>query len=463
MNFKKIEALYQMVLSNVFINKYNLNLRRINDADINELVNEGIIRPIGEDNYEFMHARGLYEYGIKLLSSKQGGYAFFCFDKAYHIDNNDRDVCLQYITELVRKNEFSKALEALEDMMNKFSSGYEKEDNLYLYLFNLLGKLDEDDSMVVKHFSYDDLLYKDNIEHYEDNEIRKYIVMSKYLYACSLLNDKLSSMDEYSASGMLIKVLLSNVVKADKEYKRDLFNNAVNENYEEIIETIRMRKKSRYITKWEISILSLCETIVDGEKEKCIHYKDYKAKDAIRVVYDAIAVHDYKLALEINDEFIEYRNADRDSDVLNILLTKINDMIEVFENNKLDNEEKYFVQEEELVYVENNDEVTDNIPKENMSYMDSLIKDAEEWAEYISGLDCGIDQGIKKTNLLIKFSLMVRLVFARDFYLQGNIEMGDKYLLQVENYYETDCYVLSFLEDVKRIRDSKRYTRKLVK
>ena len=132
MNFEKIEIIYQMVLSKVFLNRHNFNFRRITDREIEELVNMNIIKPIDDELYEFIYIKGLYEYGVKLLQNKHGSYAHLCFLKAYELDSSDRDICIQYMIELVKRNDYGKALEVYNKMIINSSENNIKDDNLYL-------------------------------------------------------------------------------------------------------------------------------------------------------------------------------------------------------------------------------------------------------------------------------------------------------------------------------------------
>ena len=65
-----------------------------------------------------------------------------------------------------------------------------------------------------------------------------------------------------------------------------------------------------------------------------------------------------------------------------------------------------------------------------------------------------LNKYIKKVGLLQKYALLVKLVYARDYYMDGDYVSGDKILLDVSLYNINDEDVIRLLDEVKNIRDN---------
>lgn len=454
-NDEKIEIVYQMIMENIILNRYNLNLRRINNLDINELIDMNIIKTIDDGIYQLVDAKGLYEYGIKLLKNKRSTAASICFYNAYKINPYDRDICMQYIVELVRKKDYNGAFEIYKNRILNIDVVDEKNNNLFLCLFSRLIVLDGELSDLVKKLSYSDILLYVNEDNKLDNEVRRNIFQSKYTYACSLMNNKTKNSSLYVVNDILIKTLLMCIIDVDKQNKLDMLDNAKNENYDLIIDMLENIKKQKKLNRTEKSILKLCKIIVNAinfERIDCCKYRQF---EDIYNVYDAIWVKDYKLAMELNIDFLGYNNEDYENDVLHILLSKINMLIEEINERK----------QSKIIEINNNIPIKEEL--EPVIDMNMVIKDAEEWAYYFIESKMGIDKAIEKSGLLVKYILLVKLVLARDCYLEGNYSKGNEYLFEVEKRIALDKEVKLFLEEVKMIRNSHKeefgYIKKLIK
>lgn len=462
MKNEKIEVIYQMIIKNITLSKRNLNVNGVSNEDISMLEDMKLIKSCGIDMYQLVSVRDLYNYGIKLINLRRGFEAELCFSKCYEMAPNDRDINLQYLLSFIRKDKYKEAFEVYKKLAHGETYDSYKDDNLYLLMFSVLTNLDKEYASIVKNMSLKDIMLEDTVDNKLDNEIRKNIMQAKYPYACSLMNDKRKNIDGYLVKMELLKYFIIRVLETERKFKTDLFCFVKEEKYNDVVKMLRNRENQRNLNRVEKSILYLSETIVSALENNELDICEAKDLKGIYTAYEAIDVCDYKLALEMNMEFLERKKENKDNDMVHILLTKIMELSKIVNASKKDDISGIVISKDDVIY-DGND--TSNLCGEHSDDIYYLIKDMEEWAEYIKSLGMGIRKGIRKVGLVPKYAYMVRLMFAKEYYISGDYVSGDLLLDEVNNADINDAdlmYIMKYVIDIRENYIDKGYKKKLV-
>lgn len=81
------------------------------------------------------------------------------------------------------------------------------------------------------------------------------------------------------------------------------------------------------------------------------------------------------------------------------------------------------------------------------------LKEAEEFAYYIKQLSIPFNMAIKKYGVISEQILLIKLIYARDYYLAGEVELGDKLLQEVETSFNITDKITNILNELKTKRN----------
>ena len=129
-------------------------------------------------------------------------------------------------------------------------------------------------------------------------------------------------------------------------------------------------------------------------------------------------------------------------------ISKKDDEIKILEEKKsLDatQEEKITLKEEQ----ENLTEISNYIEETTKESSKEIIF-AEELAYYIKAEMMTIDEARKKLGIKDSQILLIKLIYARDYFIEGMDELGNKLLKEVENNKEKPSEVFELLNEIKR-------------
>lgn len=335
MNKEKIEVLLRLVMYDIVLNYSTLISYNFSDEDIFWMLDNKIIMQVKDDKYKLLSVESLRRYGLKLLTDHNGKEANICFRKCYQMAPNSRKICMQYMMSLIRREDYQEALNVYDTMTKRGQVKYEKDDNLYLYLFSILTNLNSEKANKVINFGYRDIMLDKNWQHKDENEIRKAILNSKFTYAYKLITARIySNKDEYSVKYELIRWLLVHVLEYEKKFKANLFDLANDGEFKKIILILKNRERQRNLSKLETYILIICEAIVNIKNIGIVPEIIVEDTDNM---YEALMGYNFELALRLNNGFLQYTGDNPSNDIINILLVKINGLIN--DTKLLDEEE----------------------------------------------------------------------------------------------------------------------------
>lgn len=428
----KISKIFEIISKNLPVNNEILKLYSFSNNEIQELIDRAILVKTESDIYNISLINELYNYGLKLLSTSRYNKAFRCFQKCYQSNPDNRELCLQLLFTMVKTKHYQDALVIYSHIEKINPEKYSKENLLYLYLLNMLTDCYEQYHELLECFDPDDIIRENRALELTQTEfeIRKAIIINKFKYAFKLLNDKTRVNEKQCISEELLKELLSQTIDKEEYYKKKLTKLINEHKYSEMLLLIKERSKHRYLNSNEMCVQLIVESLILIDETRIIPIPTISNT---RYLYDAIKGNNFKLAKNLNEQFLKSNGRNIKHDLLNIALTKINNLI-------LDIE-----LENQIVDESNNQELNtleyDKIPKELLF--------AEEIAYYIKSENMSFDSAIKQLGIIPSQISLIKLIYARDYFIEGLDELGNQLLAEVEQNYDQTCEVERFLNEIK--------------
>lgn len=331
MENNKVEIIFKIILNDLVLNEKSMLAHGLSKNDIDELISHKIIISKDGDKYILGDINKLRRYGIKLLYEKNAKVANRCFRKCYEIAPRDKRVCLQVFLAAIKRKDYEEAIAIFENLESISSPKDYPDNNLYLYLLNIItesvGKYQEK----VRNIEYDDLILIDKPNNRGENEIRHSILRNKLLHAYQKLNVIINRQSDYSVKLEVIRELLIQSINTEKEFKANIFEMIQKEQYNLIISALIKKRQNRYLSDIETYILLITQAIVDMQNTQTI---PIKKENNAKNIYEALLAQDFEAAKKINDEFLEYRNELKENDAIYILLTKVIELQEEIKFNK---------------------------------------------------------------------------------------------------------------------------------
>lgn len=434
MEQSKIETLYKLIINGLVINDRTLLNSGFTNEDIDKFIIYKILIPTENKTYKLVYVDKLRQYGVRLLSQGDVRTANDCFRICYNLAPNGKNICLQYFLANIVKKDYQKALEIFSNLEKIQPEKNKKDYNLYLYLLSNLIELEGEYLKRAKSIKEEDILLVETYLNKKENSIRIAIMKDKFTYAYQLINPLISRDIEYSVKYELIRKLVIEIAQKERKFKENLTTLIKEENYEKIIEELNKKLKYSHLSKIETYIYLIAKAIIEIKRTNLIPVKsDNKSND----MYNVLLTNDFKKALEINEHFLDLKHENKSKDLVHIMLIKLNkliDEINVKETNKI--EESIEVSEIEITKTD----IFDN----------QKVKDAEEMANYLRSLNLSLEETLKKYGFLGEQALLIKLIYVRDYYIEGQFILGDKLLKEIDNSIQKTELVETLLNEIKR-------------
>lgn len=418
-----IEPIYKLLINDLKITDESLRIYGYKEEEIHLLVKMNIIQRLNTGEYKLVSVEKFRQYGLSLLRMNKKYAADKCFRRCYEMATNGKNISFQYINSLLKRRKHQEIFEVIDRVNPELD---DVNYNLCLYLLSFLTDIPDRYKERIRNMTEDDLLMPMTSSNRIENNIRKQIIEFKFKYAYKLINDSLAKTrsNGYSIKFELIRELLKQVVDREETHKNNLMDLIKKSQYKEIILVLKDRQDIRYLSLIESYILIVAETIVEIlETGKLPIPTIGNTSD----MYKALVGKNFKVALELNTKFIEETNKNINEDIFNLLLVKLNGYISELKDNS-----------EQFVAFEDN----------------KAINDAMEMAYYIKMEEISLNEAIKSLGLKKELVLLIKLIYARDYYMEGKILEGDLLVKEVEDSLDKSYEVLSFIEEVKSYRDS---------
>lgn len=449
MENQKIELLFKLVIDDLVITESLLLKNGYTKKEIKELTDMGMIQKQKKKIYKFTGIEKLRQYGVRLLLTNQLKEANICFRKCYELAPNGKNVCLQVLLSAIVRNDYQEAFKIFADLEKIHPEKNIKDNNLYLYLLSILSECNEEYQERVKSFTEEDLILPHSNSNKLENDIRIAIVQNKFKYAYQLLNKLIAKDTQYSVKFELIRGLLSQAIERQKELRENLLNLAKNGDYNAIFSILNSKSQNTKLSTIEACISEIAKNIITITQNKTIPPVTNETATEMK---DAILGNNFKLALRINREFLNFINASEEDDIINILLVKLNGVIEELEQEPTVPETI----------------ITPGSQEETTFVLEDELKDIQDLAYYIKESKyLTFEEATKKLGILPETVLLIKLVYARDYYTEENYTTGDKLVSEVEYSFHLTDKISQLLNQIKTNRDSyhkqlKPHTKRLI-
>lgn len=430
---EEIKLIYDLVINGFVLKEKLLKSYGIEKDYLEQLVSNGILQKIDNEQYQISSVDSLYKYGLELLFNKNYHESLMCFEKCHQLKPENMKYCLQLFLAALKQRNYPKAYNMLHTIKQIEPEKYAKDNNLYLYLLNIIYACNEEYKEELVNFDIDDLLLDtcDSNEQIRENLIRKTIVLNDYEYAMDLLNEAMYYEGKYIIKTQIIRELLYHILVSSRIFNRTLLNLAKDRDYEEIIKILENKSKTIYLSSYETYTLMLAREILNISKTRKIPQATvFETKE----FYESLKGNNFYLAEKLNNEHAKEKNLRKSRDAVSVLLTRINELI-------LD------IEIEELI-------TSNNKPnkQENLNLIKD-IQDAEDLAYYIQSEGMTLEVATKRLGLMPEQVLLIKLIYARDYYIEEMYLIGDKLLKEVEKNKNKTSKVVALLKEIRKNRN----------
>lgn len=424
MNIQKIEIIYQMIIKRIKLTNESLELHGFNQDEINNLLAKKIIEQTSNDSYKLYQVDKLRKYGVTLLQNGKKAEADACFRVCYELVPTGKHICLQAMLAALNRHEYRQLFDIYQNL-EKIHPEKNKQNNLlYLYLLSIITKVPEELQERTREIEPSEIILPYTNSSKIENQIRTAISQNKFSYACQLIKERIKKEQNYSVKFELLDALCNEAADWTRRFKYKIYQLIELESYEQIRTILLEQNRQRKLSELETNILLLTDAIIKIIETEIIPTPTIESTNNMQ---EAILGNNYALALSINDEFLEFHHIYKKTNSINILLEKINHLIlELKIKQTLDSKNREVLEQLEKIYPE-----------------------IEELANFIQEQNLPIEEAIKNIGLFAEQALLVKLVYARNFYEQSDYDTGDKYLKEVEqSNFQTDITIL-LLEKTK--------------
>ena len=420
MEENKLTILYDMVIKEIPLTKSTLLNSGLTELDINEMLIERIIVPTNENEYRLYCVYELYEYGVKLLKTEKYK-AHDCFKRCHQLDPKNRDFALRLFLHALKVGDYKLAFEQFSSMEKIESEKYKNSNNLYLYLLSMITSCTEEYEERLANIDYDSVLLPPDSDEYrleQINNISHTIMKNKYEYALELTNTLIATEQVRIISNEVLKELLIQVLNQETRLFTNLLSFVNNQRYHVVISFLTAKKQKRYLSNKETYIFILAKSIEDiiktGKIPEITVYKTTK-------LYEAIKGNNFILARRINSRTLRNEKQSLENQIIDILLRDINQLI-------------YSMKEERST--------------KEISVQDNQ-KEIEELADYLKEENISFEEAKEKYNLTEEQILIIKLLYARNYYIEEMYLLGDVLLKEVELSKNKTPRVIKLLNEIK--------------
>lgn len=430
----RIDLIYEVFLKESEITFKGLKKYGLEDAEIESFISNKIIEPINYKTFQLVSVDKFRQYGVRLLLMGNKNKAVKCFEMCYKLAPNCKNVLLQYMLLKIISKDYKEVFEVYRQLDLIPSDRSEKDNNLYLYLLGVVtSSMPQDLKDRLKNMETEDIILSYTHGRKIENQIRGAILEHKFKYAYQLMVERNEKEPEYSVKYETIRILTSKAITADTKIKNRILYLVRNYKYQELVGFLTNLETQRPLSKMETAIFKLSQTIINLIDGAVIqNRRDVDIND----IYEAIQLNNFKLALDLSVELIEYAKIDRYKNSMYLLLKKVNVLLEEQENVQINSGEL-------MEQVDSQDEIT---KKE--------LEDIEMLAYFISSQNMSLKIARQKYSFLPEQLLFIKLIYARDYYIESNYELGDKLIKEVEYSTNITSKVSKLLETIKRERNN---------
>lgn len=421
MSDTRIELIYNLIIEGKPLTKSTLLKSGFTETEINELLKERIIVPTKTNEYRLYCLYELYEYGIKLSTKNEKSKTNNCFLRCYQLDPNNRDFALRLFLHALKLGDYKLAFERFSAMEKIESEKYQNSNNLYLYLLSIITSCTEEYEERLSNIDYDSVLLPQDSNEYNKeqmNNIGHSVMKNKYEYALELINTIMAKEQVRLVSNEVLKELLIQVLNQEYKFFSNILSFVNNRRYHVIISFLEVKKQKRYLSNKETYIYMLSKSLEEITKTRTIPEVTI---NQTKNLYEAIKGNNFIVARRINSKMLKHEKRNLENQIIDTLLKEIGQLI-------------YNLQNEQLII-------------EATSQVNSI--ETEELANYLQTENISFEEARQRYNLTEEQILLIKLIYARNYYIEEMYLLGDCLLKEVEGSKNKTSKVIKLLNEIR--------------
>ena len=328
-------------LCNAAIESFELTTKQLNELGFNSknlkvLIQDGILERQKRGLYSFKSFDKLYSYGLNLITSNDYEKANLCLMKCLELNPNCQDIYYQLLLIAIEKDDYPRAFEICQDLIDSIDKSQLFDVNYFLYLLNAIKKAPDELREYIKSIKYDNIKILANNPKYKNvsdqNNIRFLASQKKFSRALRVQYNILSKNSKIFAEDIIAKKLLFKATEIENKRRNTIFELIKAKKYPELIEYLLKKQEECGLSLYEEYSLKIAEKIVIIQNTSQIprvrdNNKEYNN------VFEAIEDCDYYAALNISNEYSKANNI-KSADSLHTLLIDICSLINILSSNQ---------------------------------------------------------------------------------------------------------------------------------
>lgn len=351
-NQENLDKLYEGVIDNKELTTKELATYGFNSKDLATLIQQGKVKREKRGHYSFLAVDDLYSYGKKMIEESHFTKVNECFEACYQLDHEHLATNYQLFYINICGKKYQLAFNYFDIIWNTDNQNFKHDNNYYLFLLSLVtDDVPDKYKEVLKTMRLEDILIESDDERFSDvsqeNERRTYAYNSSYAKALW------SYHDSKLFSDLIIKKLLFQRIYLDKKDKITMLKLVAEKKYQDIIDFLENKKKSKKLSFNDEYVLRLATSMVEIQKTNKIPTSHIiETKD----IFAAIDDSNFYLALELSNNFNIKKGIDNKSNLINLLLSDICSLIKEIKlssSKKIEVEKRTEPDTEPLVEKEN--------------------------------------------------------------------------------------------------------------
>ena len=333
-----LKRIYELSLTNTIITTEALSNINITEEQIRTLLENKLIYVTRNGSFNIISVNKLFSYGKSQLLRGNKRTAQECFELCHQIESKHRDTSLQLFYNAVLTRNYDEAYNLLYALENISTNEHLRKDyKIYLYLLSQVSQVPDIYKAKIKDINSNPLLMlhrKPKDLQKQDNIIMRLMLKGKYKFAIEKLNDFLSEDQNYTVHRIILKNLISQIIRVNDKYKSDLLEKVKQRRYREIVYMLEEISSTRQLRSDELSLMDLSKTIISiyetGEFPTPIENEATQVTEAIKFL-------DYEKALYLENEFVVSKGISPEKITIYILLVEINRLIKDIKRLKENN------------------------------------------------------------------------------------------------------------------------------
>lgn len=316
---EKLHKVYDKVTEENILKTKELLEMGFTSNDLTKLVKDKVLSRVKRGEYILADIESLFYYGKKAIEAKDYVKANAIFTACYKINPNHEESLFQLFFENIKKENLDESFKFLDLLIKNSTEAYQRDYNVYLYLFNQFYTLPPNYQSYVQSLNEVDLIVLPTDRRFKDksyeNKIRKAIYHKQNASVNNLL---FNSPNDLKVINMVIKIMISIAYKKQVELNKILIELIKDKNFEKIVELLSVERNPNSLTPNLYNILIVAQDILEIKRTGIIlEASNIETNNYLR----AITLHNYALALSLSKKFNASRGR-KDEDVALTLILK---------------------------------------------------------------------------------------------------------------------------------------------